>query len=172
MLLIGPAGPERTEILLHLLCAGLSVQGEGQLRVKGRTVTSWPRRLRIRRGRSQRDLPLWDQVRQSPSLPDWQGERVYAFAPSPAGQDWRIDAGTVDHVVVLTENPGGRSGLRAISRHDALGRVLKACEMPRTGRAASVAQLAHILAGAETDELALGVPEQAAQRLTHRIRER
>jgi hypothetical protein len=156
-------------LLLNLLGRGAVIEAGNHLRLQAGAVTAWPQRLLIRERVAAESPALWEEVTKSPSFRDWHGRPVYAFAPAVPPQAWRIGSGPATHVVVLTRNAGGRALLRPLEKAAALGSVLGACWVPRSGRGATVARVAGLLSGCECLALALGDPAQAAERLTDRI---
>ena len=144
---LGGKGLGKTTLMLALLEQGFQVEGDEHLVLREHEVIARPRTLRVKSGSLCVVPALADVIRNGPSVTTWQGERIYAFAPKQAGFKWAIEPGTLDHVIVLSSNHGGRSLIQWIDPELALRRAVEQLVLPQQGRAQAFARLrAKILA--------------------------
>lgn len=147
ILVIADKGVGKTTFMLHALAAGIGVEADEHVAVRAGEVLARPRSLRVKAS----SVPLAPAVLQpailaAPTIRDWYGNPIHAFAPALPGRPWCIAPGKADHLVFMEANHGGLTGLGRLDREAAFQRLLDNVFLPETGRGAALARL-HRLVG-------------------------
>lgn len=156
LLMVGHKGCGKSTLALHLALAGHIVEGDEHLLVREGEVIARPRTLRVKDGSLPLIPGLPEAVWQSPSIINWDGVAIRAISPGLGQRDWVIRAGTLDAIVYLVANHGGRSAARPIATNDAFGRLMGEIMLPPKGVAAAVGRLRRTATSVPAYQLLLG----------------
>lgn len=167
LLLVGHKGSGKSTLALHLAASGHDVEGDEHLLLLEDGVVARPRTLRIKEGSLRLVERVPDAVWQAPSLTNWDGAVIRAVSPVLFGRPWVIQRGTLDGIVFLMANHGGRSTARRIRPEDVFGRLMGNVMLPTTGIAAAAGRLRQIATTTPAHQLLLGDLKAAEWHLRH-----
>jgi hypothetical protein len=165
-LLIAPKGVGKTTLALHLLARGHLVEGDEHLIVNAGDVMPRPRNLRVKATSFDIVEGLPPDIRDTPRIEVWDGSFIHAVSPAMAGARWRLQPGSLDHIVLLDANRGGRSVASPISADAALRVLLANSYLPEGGVGPAAARLRMLAARTPAHRLWLGDLAQAEWHLT------
>lgn len=131
VLIIGSKGAGKTTLMLRLMFDGVEVQGDERVLVfADGQVVPFPRRFHIRPA-TLALLPELAAGRFSlPSAATSDGGRLFSFAPSDAGQRWRISRQPVDAVVFLHPSHGQETSIRSVTEEGLIRRLRRQTSFP------------------------------------------
>jgi hypothetical protein len=156
VLLAGPKNAGKSTLTLALGLAGYAIEGDENVFVSMAGVTARPRACRVKESTLGVLPALADLAEDVPYITDYHGRKIYNLAPDRLGTPWRIGTGKVDVVILLHANHGGMSSIRKVPPL-ALTRALMAeTAFPETGKAAGIAAVAALAAGAAGYDLSVG----------------
>jgi hypothetical protein len=156
ILLIGSKGTGKTTLTLKLISAGFELEGDEHVFLEGSTVVARPRACRVKPGTLDLVPEFAECIRRQPTYSDSYAGTIYNVDPSKLGRPWRIEAGTVDHAVVLQANHGGYSSLRPLSAGRFVGHVLQEIALREKNRGGAMSAIAGLANSAQLYDLSLG----------------
>lgn len=156
LLLVGNKTCGKTTLALHLAAEGYRVEGDEHLVIGPDRVIARPRTLRVKPGTLSLVSGLPTSVWDAPHIENWDGTLIRALRPDIAGQGWIIEAGSLDAIVLLAANHGGRSLAKPIPADWAFQDLMAQTVMPRTGIAAAAMRLRKLATVTPCFQLLLG----------------
>lgn len=167
-LLVGNKGAGKSTLALHLVATGHRIEGDEHLIVRAGSVIARPRTLRIKPGTLRHVPAVAEAVARQPHVLTWDSMPIYSVAPSLCGQPWRIEAGSLDRLVFLDANHGGRSAMATLPAKEALRRLMAQALLPPRVFAAGFLRLQHLTQTVPCFRLSLGDLPGAVREL-HRL---
>jgi hypothetical protein len=157
ILLVGQKGGGKTVLTLHLAQQGYQIEGDEHVFGIKAGVIARPRGLRVKES-AEAVLPHLKVLLSSAAYYDAdQYGKIYNLDPRQVGAStWRIEAGTVDAIVLLRPNHGGYSSLRPVPPLRLVREVLEECALPETGRADAVRIITQVVGNAAGFDMSLG----------------
>jgi len=152
----GDKGAGKTTLMLSLLAAGIEVEGDEHLVLEPETVIARPRTLRVKPGtfRLLKGLPA--SIAETPTIDIWEGGYIHAVSPRLFGRPWVVRPGSLDGIVFLEPNHGGRSVAVPISANEAFRRLMRTVYFPRVSVLAETVRLRRLVAEVPAYALRLG----------------
>ena len=166
---LGRKGQGKTTLMLSLLTQGFQIEGDEHLVLREHEVVARPRTFRVKTGSLNLVPDLAGVFKDLPSVPTWDGNRIYAFNPKNISLPWTISPGTLDHVVILEANHGGRSVIHGIETEQALKRAVEQAVLPNQGKGAAFARLRAKILTAGCHCLRIGELEQTGDLIRRQI---
>ena len=170
-LFVGDAGFGKTTLMLRLIGEGFAIEGDELVVVGHGWTMALPRRLRVPEGSLKWFPDLAAEITASPAIRDWDGRTIYSVAPGMGGRTWRIERGSVDHLIFIEPNHGGASVMGELTPDQAFARLVDKAYMPPSGKAAAAARLRMLSLGARSWKLRLGDLDRAVWHLSRHFAE-
>jgi hypothetical protein len=161
-LLIGAPRSDLSAIAVHLLFAGVAMEGDALGLLDDAGVATVPRRFHIdesARRRVPEVEPLLDGL---PAIVDATGGHIWGLDPGVAGFDWEVRATAVDVVVVVEPNEGGRTRAVAVAKVQTAQRLTACCSPPPAGGHGWLRHVTALADGADCWALHVGRVDDAA----------
>lgn len=165
--IVGGKGAGKTTLTLFLLAAGYAIEGDEHLVIEPQRVITRPRTLRIKEGSFDVLGNLPPAIRGEPRIELWDGGFVYGLSPRFFGRDWRVTPGSLDALVFLDSNHGGRSVSKRMTSQAALARMMPQVIFRAAGVAMQAARIHRLVQETPTYSLRLGNLANAEFHLKH-----
>lgn len=164
-LIVASKGSGKTTLSLKCVAEGLNVEGDEHVAIRQIDILARPRKLRIKKGSLVHVTEFAEKIACCPSITDWEGNLIYSMAPETDRQCWRINAGSADFLLFLTQNHGGLTSIRRLPDVEAFTRLLEQTFLPASGKPAALARLHNLVRQTSCWELRLGSLSQAVWHL-------
>lgn len=165
--IVGGKGAGKTTLTLFLLAAGYAIEGDEHLVIEPQRVITRPRTLRIKEGSFDVLANLPPTIRSEPRIELWDGGFVYGVSPGFFGRDWRVTPGSLDALVFLDSNHGGRSVAKRMTAQAALARMMPQVIFGIAGVAMQAARIHGVAQRVPAYSLRLGNLANAESHLKH-----
>ncbi len=169
ILIVGRKESGKTTLMLKLIAEGFTVEGDEHLIVRANEVIARPRTLRVKSGSLALVPEFASVIRSMPSVPAWEGHRIYSVPPRIGGMPWIIRPGAVEHIVFLDSNFGGLSMLKPLATGEAFRRLVADTLLPDAAVGPAMARLRRLTVAARTWRLSLGDLKSAVRHLQHGV---
>jgi len=154
VLCTGPEGAGKSTLALRLLLDGFTVLGDESVVVRGRDVVAVARPLHCKPGA---EVAVPELAALDPLVPAIDGIRI--VDPGRLGRPWSLGIASLDHVVVLTTEPGeGPVGLVAVPQTQVLPDLVDALFPVVESKPTVLRALTTALAGVGCHRLGRGTP--------------
>jgi hypothetical protein len=165
IVVVGHKGSGKTTLLAKCLSEGIVVEADEHVAVQGLQVMGRPRTMRVKETSVGLIPELRDAICSSPFLHDWNGTRIYSFAPRTPSVKWEIASGPAHFLLFLRPNHGGESSVEPLCQTDAFAALLRNVQLPETGKGAALARLHQLLPRAKCLNLRIGDLDGALRHL-------
>jgi hypothetical protein len=127
-LMVGDKGTGKTTLMTRLLFEGFRVDGDELVIVHNNDeVTPFPRRFLIKESSIDLLPQVESMVDSVPFIQADDGSKIYSFAPSDAGFNWKIETRRTDKIFYLESNHDGETRVEKCPKYLMVQKV-----MPRT----------------------------------------
>jgi hypothetical protein len=156
---VAASGTGKTTLACRLLYDGVAVAADESVLVRDGAALPFPRLFHLKAGIELVVPQLAALVADLPASPSGA---VRAFDPVVAGFAWNIAVAPIDHVVLLSRDPGANS-LEGLPSIEAMPTVVRESFPFTESTGHRLAQLGHVLRSARCWRLRSDSPQRAAQ---------
>ena len=163
LLLTGLKDAGKTTLTLRLIAAGFDIEADEHVFVTGAGVIARPRGCRVKEAALQHFPEVADVIAAAPFYQHATIGRIFNVDPRALGSAWRIEEGSIDHVIVLQPNHRGQSSIRPMQPSNLVRMLMREIGLRENGRGSAVAALAPMAGRTRAFDMSLGELKSAVR---------
>lgn len=160
-IVIGDKGVGKTTLMTRLLFEGFRSDGDELVIIHDGETIPFPRRFHIK----ESSIELLPQIRPyisaTPYINNGSGMKIFSFAPSETGFDWKIESRKTDFIFFLKQNHGSRTWVEKCPKYLMVQKMIPLSFFSISDDFKKIAALCQITDQADCFVLHIGSPDSA-----------